>query len=260
MANEKHLYLVVGGGYANAEEQPEIWQFGVRLALVFGAVDDHGSLPNNWDVTDDEGSSTTGDYDNVWTFGVNGPLTFTFDPVSWMADYAQPSADAFINTGTFSQDAVLKYLKLSPISNTGHVIEGRTVVSTRSSAISGTASGAVLPLQCAVVVSERTPLIGRRGKGRIYLPAPVASVMDSHGRLGSSWVGDVLSNATAFFEGLSYTPESTEGPHVRPIVTGSPWVNYGMVQTLKVGDLVDTQRRRRNQIDETYVTGSLSYG
>lgn len=260
MAGEKHLYLVVGGAYEDASDSPETWQFGIRLALVFGTVDDHGSLPTNWDVTDTANSSTDGNWDTVQQFGVDGPTAFTFDPLSWMVDYAQPTLEAFFATGTTCSGVKLKTLKLSPINDTGHVIESRTTLSTANTDLPGNAIGAIMPLQNSVVASWDTPVVGRRGRGRIYLPPVVSGVMGSHGRLDPTWVGDAATNVKALLEGLSYTAIEVGAANVRPIVTGSPWTSYGMITELRVGDLVDTQRRRRRQLVEVYTSQTPSYG
>ena len=48
MADEKHLLLTISGGYTDSTLSGEIWQVGLRLALVYGTVDDVGTLPNSW--------------------------------------------------------------------------------------------------------------------------------------------------------------------------------------------------------------------
>ena len=260
MANEKHLYAVFQGGYEDGSNAAEIWQFGVRLVLVFGTVSDHGTLPNNWDVTDDEGSQTDGNWDSVFTFGITGPALETFDPMSYTVDYLQPTFEAFMATQTFSSHCKATGIKLSPINSAGHVIEGRTVTSTANSDLPGGIGGDMLPLEVAHVVSLDTPLIGRRGRGRIYLPPAAASQLDSTGRADSGRVAEVVADAQAFLEGLSYSGSGLITAHVRPIVTGDPWTKYGMITSGKVGNVFDSQRRRRNRLDEVYSGFTPSYG
>jgi hypothetical protein len=260
VAGEKHLYLVVGGAYEDSSDSPEAWQFGIRLALVFGSVDDHGTLPTNWDVTDTLDSGTDGNWDVVQQFAVDGPLTETFNPRSYLADYVEPTLEAFFGTGTTSAQVKLKTLKLSPINDSGHVIESRTTLATANTDIHGDAGGSIMPLQCSVCASWETPVVGRKGRGRIYLPPVVVGVLGSHGRLDPSWVGDAATNVKALLEGLSYSGVGAGTAHVRPIVTGAPWTDYGMITEVRVGDLVDTQRRRRRQLVETYTSETPSYG
>jgi hypothetical protein len=60
-------------------------------------------------------------------------------------------------------------------------------------------------------------------------------------------------------EALAFTGAGPGGAHVRPIVTGKPWDKYGVVTTVRVGSIVDTQRRRRNRLTEVYTSGNPSY-
>ena len=257
MAGEQHLYLVVGGTYENAADSAEIWQFGVRLALVFGTIDDQGVLPSNWTVTPDARTHTSGNWDTVTQFAVDGPGLASFDPQSWMEDFAQPTAEALWSTGTISTQAKLTFLKLSPIDDSGHVVLKRTCESTANTDIHGTDSGALLPLQDSVCVSLRTPVIGPRGRGRFFLPPVSTSIMGTYGHIDPSWQGDVVTNAKAFLEGLTYSGTGSGDAHVHTIVTGAPWTHYGAVTTVEVGDIMDTQRRRRNAMTETYLQDSV---
>jgi hypothetical protein len=165
-----------------------------------------------------------------------------------------------MGTQSISSHCKATGLKLSPINTAGHVIEGRTVTSIANSDIPGSIGGDMLPLEVAHVVSTQTPLIGRRGRGRMYWPPAAASQLDSAGRFDSSRIAEVVADAQAFLEGLSYTGVGVGSPQVRPIVTGSPYVDYGVITSGRVGDVPDAQRRRRNRLDETYVGFTPSYG
>jgi hypothetical protein len=260
VANEKHLYLVVGGHYEDSAESPEAWQFGIRLAAVFGSIDDIGTLPNNWDVIPESGTHTNGNWDTTTQFSIAGPASATIDVQSYMEDYVQPTMETFFGTGTTSTQVKLDSLKISPIGSNGKVILSRTVHSVANTDIHGDASGNLMPMQCSVVGSWRTGVVGRKGRGRIYLPPMPTSIMGAHGHLDSAWVGDARTNLVTLLEGLGYTP--TLGPFagaLRPIVTGAPWTDYGVITEVRVGDLVDTQRRRRRQMVETYTSGSPTY-
>lgn len=260
MSNEKHLYAVFQGGYEDGSNGAEIWQFGVRLILNFGSIDDQGTLPNDWDVTTDSGSQTDGNWDSVFTFGVHKAPTFDFDPMSYTVDYLQPTFETFMATQTFSSHTKATGIKLSPIGSAGEVIEGRTVTSLANSDLPGGIGGDMLPTEVAHVVSFQTPLIGRRGRGRIYLPPAAASQLDATGRADTGRVAEVVADAQAFLEGLSYTGVGVGAPQVRPIVTGDPWTHYGMITAGRVGNVFDSQRRRRNRLDEAYSGFTPSYG
>lgn len=260
MANEKHLYAVFQGGYTDSSNSSEVWQFGVRLILNFGDPDLHGTLPDGWDVTDDSGTSSTTNWDSTFTFGVDAGLLGTFDPMSYTEDYLQPSLEAFMNTNTFSTHTKATHIKLSPIGSNGKVIELRTVVSTANTSLPGAHSGNMMPTESSRAVSFGTPVIGRRGRGRIYLPAGSVSDVAADGYIGSSPVIEAASDTQTFLEGISYTGVGTgDQPHVRPIVTGSPWTKYGIITHGNVGNVFDSQRRRRRQLVEARYDFTPSY-
>lgn len=258
MAGEQHLYLVVGGDYENAADSPEAWQFGVRLALVFGAIDPIGTFPANWTVTPDSRQHTNGNWDTTTQFAVEGVGDFTFDPQSYMEDYVQPSAEALWSTGTISNQVKLTTLKLSPIGSNGKVVQRRTVESVANTDIHGTTGGAIMPPQNSIAVSTRTNVIGPRGRGRFFLPPTASAVLTTYGRLTTAFQTDVVTNCVAFIEGLKFDGLLSGDAHVKAVVTGSPWVNYGAITELRCGDVVDTQRRRRGQLVESYLVGAVS--
>lgn len=259
MSGEKHILLTFGGQYTSSSLNPEIWQCGVRLAMVFGTVDDTNVLPNDWEVKAESQVDTDGNWDNTNVWSVTGPGLTTFDPLSYMKDYVQPSLETYFATDTFASTTTLTFAKLSPINALGKVIEGRTCLSEANTTITGGQTGDRLPPENSIAVSWQTPVIGRRGRGRIYPPANAASQLTTAGRVNSTTQGHSKDQAIAFLEGLAYNAISMGDPHVRPIVTGDPWTHYGVITGVRVGDVVDTQRRRRDQLDEVYVTGSPSY-
>jgi hypothetical protein len=259
VANEKHLLLNWGGSYTQSADQPEIWQNGLRLIVVFGDIDTTGTLPSNWDVVPASQVDTDGNWDNTNVFGVDGPGLQTFDPLSYMKDYVQPTLEAYLSTSSFSSTTTLEFLKLSPIGPDGLVIGGRTCLSMANTSLTGAQTGDRLPPQLSLGVSWQTPVIGRRGRGRIFLPSNAASQLTSAGRMSSTPQGAAKDAAVTMLEGLAYQAVGGSGPNVQPIVTGDPWTNYGVITGVRVGDVLDTQRRRRDQLAETYVSGSPSY-
>lgn len=259
MANEKHLLMTFGGQYTSSSLTPEIWQCGIRLVLVFGTIDDSGTLPSNWDVVPASEVDTDGNWDNTNVFSVDGPGLATFNPLSWMKDYAQPSLEAFLSTDSFSSTTTLTFIKLSPINASGAVIGGRTCLSEANTSLTGAQTGNRLPPQLSVGVSWQTPVIGRRGRGRIYLPSNASSQLTSAGRLDTTPQGNSRDQAITLLEGLAYAATGPSDAHVKPIVTGDPWTDYGVITSVRVGDILDTQRRRRDQLAEVYVSDVVSY-
>lgn len=260
MANEKHLLLTARGTYVQTINEPEIWQNGIRLVCVFGSVSPDGDLPNTWDVFEDIQSSTDGGVDYVGNFGVQGPPTFTFDPVSYLHDYAVPSWHDFINGGSFGTKILLTDLHLYPIGDDGKAIESRSATATWETPVPGGGDTDLLPLEVARVVSWQTPQIGRKGRGRIYAAGSSKVDCDADGSWDGTRAGDMADDAQALLEGLSFSGTGAFEPHVRPIVTGKPWTKYGMITSLSVGSVFDAQRRRRNRLTESRQFRAPSYG
>lgn len=110
----------------------------------------------------------------------------------------------------------------------------------------GTGGTPGLPTQIAIVGSLYTANAGRRGRGRMYLPAPNANQLTSSGRL--------LATQTAFFgDALAAYLSGTVATSAKACVMSN--VGEGLrsvITSVKVGDVLDTQRRRRDNLPEVY--------
>jgi len=128
---------------------------------------------------------------------------------------------------------------------------GRNVSQGRESlALVGTGTDEPLPPQCAVVVSTRTDVPTRAGRGRFFLPSPVVTTVIDQ-RLDSAAQGDVLHGAEAM---LNHMKAATW----TPVVYHRGANAADDIFTIDVGDVFDTQRRRRNKLVETRVSATLS--
>lgn len=266
MANEKHLLLSVIGDYTDAANVTESWVNTVRLILNSGATDDIGSLPSNWDPV----ASTISRTETNWTIVSNWKIMSgggTFQPDDYLNDQVAPAVAAW--TGAFARSSRwrVRALKLSPI----HAPSGRLVPAipyttgtpctlTYTAAFpTGGNSGELLPLQNSVVASHRTNQLGRHGRGRMYLNGLVVGDVQANSRFAAGQLTGALAGQVAFLEGLSYTGPLTPFWHVRPIVTGKPWTQYAQIKQVKIGDVIDTQQRRRRGLVENYTSAPVTY-
>lgn len=112
---------------------------------------------------------------------------------------------------------------------------------------SGTAAGSGLPLQCAPCGSLRSTTAGSRGRGRMFLPPPAVAVIGNNGRLTSTATGDMA-------DGLQdYLTAMETATHTVGIVSSVGGIyQFYNISTVRVGDVIDTQRRRRNGVAEVY--------
>jgi hypothetical protein len=254
----RSLYAVFQGAYEGTEDNPEIWQFGIRLALVFGTIDPDGTLPT-WDVVPRTDASTTTNWSSTTTFNITDPGgTAIFDSLDYMETVLQPAFEAYMASVAFSEHTKATGLKLYPINATGHVVEARSVSSVATADLPGGASGNMTPPQVSLAVSTQTDVIGRRGRGRFYLPGSSVTHLDAMGRLATGAIPNQVNAAQAFVEALTVSPTLPFDPHVHAAVIGSPWTNYGKISNIRIGDVLDTQRRRRRQLVEAYTGATIA--
>ena len=106
----------------------------------------------------------------------------------------------------------------------------------------GVATGQSLPPQVALGVSWKTALATRAGQGRIYLP-PLAVSFVFGERANVSSVDGVVAGINAFWAALN-----TAG--LQLVVRGKKTHVSTPVVRGNVGNVFDTQRRRRNKLVE----------
>jgi hypothetical protein len=111
-------------------------------------------------------------------------------------------------------------------------------------ALTGVNAGEMLPFQCATVISLLTASATRHGRGRFYLP-PLAVDTVTNGRTNAATITILDTAWTAFFDSLN-----TDG--VSPVVRNRTGHISTAVTSARVGDVIDTQRRRRNKLVEVY--------
>lgn len=123
---------------------------------------------------------------------------------------------------------------------------------------SGVAGPSKVP-QTAMVASLYTDLSGRRYRGRIYWPTDVVGLFDDWSvNTGSGGeVEKVRDRTKELLQQLNTWGEGFEtGSPGAVIVASSKGVNTP-VSSVRVGNYLDTQRRRRAQFTETYLSVAL---
>lgn len=135
------------------------------------------------------------------------------------------------------------------------------VTSTPAAPVSGARGTAPLPPQVALVAT----LIGGSGKGiggkgRMYLPG-VCQEIDGSGRILSIITQNLAGNLAGMFNNIN---ASFDAPGV--VVNASKGSKRSLytdgrnvpVNGIRVGNVYDTQRRRRNGLSETYSTAVVN--
>lgn len=116
--------------------------------------------------------------------------------------------------------------------------------------ITGDVTGSNLPAEVALVVSLRTALANRSGRGRFYLPQPAI--------VAASDTGVVASAAqSAIVAALEFAWTNSNSAGENPVVYSRTRRVTQPVTSFNVGSLFDVQTRRQNNLVETRVTSSM---
>lgn len=113
----------------------------------------------------------------------------------------------------------------------------------------------VLPFQSSLVVTLQTGIPGRSFRGRMYWPF-ITSTM-TNGRINTSSV--TLAQRAEYFaallEAIGAAAETL--PSMAPRVVSKTQEAVTLVTSVRVGNVMDTQRRRRDALTETFGTANV---
>lgn len=124
----------------------------------------------------------------------------------------------------------------------------------------GGGAGSPIPQSSVVLSLQARPDAGLGAKGRMYLPG-VDHGIGSNGMMTGGDTLAIVNNAATMFNGLN---DHADVPG--RLINASQGRNLGLlndqpvnryVQDLLVGSAYDTQRRRRNQLVETYSSAEI---
>jgi len=261
MATMNHLYMTVTGTYENAELAEETWQYGTHWYASLNDIPAVGTPAGEFEVAADTLTASDASWSVESNFlaegGINDldPADFLLDACGYIKTFHE-SATSYI-----SGDAIISTVNLYAIGTDGKVVSTdygpAKAVATPAATVDGAATGTLLPVQCSVVASLRTINGTRRGRGRCYLPQMATSITTaSTGLVGSTIRGNIATNFATMLSGISL--EGVVSVKVAPIVIGNPWTSFFKISEVRVGNQVDTQRRRRRSVQETYSTASVT--
>lgn len=111
-----------------------------------------------------------------------------------------------------------------------------------------------LPADVAVVVSLRTQLANRQGRGRYYLPQLAVNTVAADGSLDTAIRGTILDSLEEAY--LGYTVGRTPVVYSRGRPS-DPTRFTTPVTSFNIGNLFDTQRRRENALTEVRATRTM---
>nr|CRY96074.1 hypothetical protein [uncultured prokaryote] len=112
------------------------------------------------------------------------------------------------------------------------------------------------PGQSALVVSLLSGRPGRSYNGRLFLPCLAPALNTLTLRIGGSVARDVAAGMAAWLTDVADASGET-GAYGPVIVSHKLGTSVG-VSSVRVGDVVDTQRRRRDAVKENYSTAPIA--
>lgn len=116
--------------------------------------------------------------------------------------------------------------------------------------IAGTSTSNALPADVAIVVSLRSPVANRTGRGRFYLPQPTTDALTAVGRLDETAQSTIVDALLA-----AWTQANAAGEN--PVIYSRTQRATREINSFNVGDLFDTQRRRENALTENRVSAPM---
>lgn len=159
------------------------------------------------------------------------------------------SANAFHSAYIFTQT------KLSVLDTAGHPDPLNTVYNSALPWAGASAGSAMVP-QASIVASLRVPATrGLASHGRMFLPGNAYGINNTDGRISTFNIGVLATNFKAFINAINAGAPSGEHVSLASFGTTTPTVQPGVTNTvthIELGNVYDTQRRRRNGLVETY--------
>jgi hypothetical protein len=194
----------------------------------------------------------------------------TIDPLA-----AQHVADAWKvywqnNLYHFSNSFRTLQTKVALINTNGTTDTGQISYHTLSPVSVGGSSDNPMPAQITVAATMTSQLQrGIASKGRMYLPGFAHTIESATGKIPSARTAELVAGFKAFLDTLQadvYLPErvvlASKGHKTATLdANGQPVYVDGIQMTVtgcRIGNVFDTQRRRRNQLTEQYSTAVLA--
>lgn len=219
MAYSTNLIKITWGGslYQNAD----IWSNGVHALAPTGSEDDFASK------------------------AALAALVATPVLSDWMS-----SAQSLI-----SSNAVLEWVKVAIIGTDGKYLEDSVTVDIGP--VNGSYTASNIPPQISTVISLTTD--ANRGLahiGRIY--PPLTGFIGTNGYIDASYTANMASQAALLIQGLNNATNQAFGLSSDIVIASKVGAGVSrIVSGVRVGNVLDTQRSRRNAFTETYSFASV---
>jgi len=218
--------LVTFGGVLNLNAtETEIWQCGVRVRAV----------------------------------GTGGPLA---DHDAYLASASTALSAWFSDASTaakFPASATLNWMKANPIQQDGKYSDPNTHLHDFTTPVPGASTSTTVPDILCICLSWQTGKAIRKGSyathGRIYPPNYLAAAASGDMRLSAGVAGFWAARGHALLAALNGT-----GHPCVPIIASPHSHEQEPITGCRVGDVYDSQRRRKSALKEVYTAVAYASG
>lgn len=263
MATLHHIYVTAHGEYTETAWVGEKAQMGIRLPIANEAsLPEKGSIwtpITNGDVALDSGTQagTNGTLTRTWSARLGPTGSATNADAAMQADLGDDMW-TFLNTIKARQVPGFKWthVKIAPILSDGKY-GAPSAIFQFTNPLVGTGTGNGMPPEVALAMSFRAPVIGRRGRGRMYLPALASgSCQNADGTVASAPATSVIGALQTLVSNVENLPGTEEYTTVVSVLSAGSTTAVRPSQ-VRVGNHFDAQRRRQHQVTESYSIGAL---
>lgn len=156
-----------------------------------------------------------------------------------------------VTGGRWADYSHLDGIKIAAIGTDGHYVADVREADLASPAI-GTTIGN--PIQCTQVVSLRSNTsVGKGNWGRMFLPHFYMSVVTAQPFTDNAQALGLANAASAFITNVTTKLNASITDVIVPVIMGQTGTGTKkVVSQVRVGNVIDTQRRRRDQLTELY--------
>lgn len=209
--------------------------------------------------------------DEIWSCGLRIRLSTVANNTpegrrQWAEDnLADLSGDVqtwFVDTDSqIAAGAKLLSVKLNPIGADGRYESSEETIEQVFVPTPGvTGAAGPYPPQVTTVLSLKTSIArGAGSNGRIFAPTGALTIDPATGRIAAAMVTAMAGSFASFIESIN--DEAGLDDASPQVVVASNVGSPGPMQpatSIRVGNVVDTQRRRRNALPENYTTVALA--
>jgi hypothetical protein len=148
------------------------------------------------------------------------------------------------------------HVKIAPIQPDGSYAAPSAIYQFTTPLV-GTVASQMAPPELALALSFRAPIIGRRGRGRMYIPALSKNAIVGTTGLVLDTVATLLRDSAAtLVTNLENLPGTEDYTTLLGVMSAGSSTAVRPSQ-VRVGDHFDVQRRRQDQAVETYSVAAL---